>query len=377
MEPLEIGSNTGFIPVDPKSSDWKSGGETGILDVARLPSSDWRPYLSDGKWQKLMGVAYNGGNGFETDACVSFSGIDAVQAYMNWALLNGQYSADNVKFLHDNGYIGADGKVNLSPRFTAKMSGTTINGNTLPNVCNSLRHDGCVPDARWPMPAAQIQADVPNAWNIYYEMIPPDVVNLGVEFAARFSIQYEWIVYPGVQMDAQSFLNALKVSALQIATAVCAPWNTAAPIQGCGSGTAHATLLDFVDSVGEYDIRDHYEPFDKIFAANYTIPYGMRIVVGEQAIVPTTTPAFTHHFTTAMALGDRNSEVVALQNALKADGCLSLNITSTGYYGSITQASVLAFQIKHQVDTPAALNQLNGTRVGPKTLAALNVLFNK
>jgi len=70
----------------------------------------------------------------------------------------------------------------------------------------------------------------------------------------------------------------------------------------------------------------------------------------------------------------QKSDVVALQNVLKKLGYFADNISSTGYYGSITAKAVYKFQVAYEVDTLEILNDLKGRRVGKKTLAALNNL---
>lgn len=84
---------------------------------------------------------------------------------------------------------------------------------------------------------------------------------------------------------------------------------------------------------------------------------------------------FSHNFNRVISYGERSEEVKALQRALSVDK--SFNYTVTGYYGDITAAAVLSFQRKYKVASTAELNGLNGKRVGAKTLAKLNELFNK
>lgn len=86
---------------------------------------------------------------------------------------------------------------------------------------------------------------------------------------------------------------------------------------------------------------------------------------------------YTHHFTAGMKLGDENDEVRALQTALQQEGLFPATIKPTRYYGNITREAVLAFQRKYNVAPPEELNALAGRSVGPKTLAALNLIFNK
>lgn len=89
-------------------------------------------------------------------------------------------------------------------------------------------------------------------------------------------------------------------------------------------------------------------------------------------------PTFSHHFTTAMGLGDSGPEVVALQQALKVDGEFPSTQSCTGYYGAITKKAVDAFQVKYFDDIllPARSSGPTG-RVGQFTLAKLNSLFNR
>lgn len=71
------------------------------------------------------------------------------------------------------------------------------------------------------------------------------------------------------------------------------------------------------------------------------------------------------------------TDVIALQNVLKYEGFFPTNLTSTGYYGSITAKAVLAFQKKYKLGTEKALEKLAGRQVGTKTLLMLNKLYSK
>lgn len=86
---------------------------------------------------------------------------------------------------------------------------------------------------------------------------------------------------------------------------------------------------------------------------------------------------FTHNFTKPIQYGNTGDEVKALQTALYMDGELKVDPSQFGTYGPKTQAAVKAFQTKYQVATPAEINAVNGTSVGPLTRAKLNSLFNK
>jgi len=71
-----------------------------------------------------------------------------------------------------------------------------------------------------------------------------------------------------------------------------------------------------------------------------------------------------------------DAEVVKLQDCLKDDGSFPVNIESSGYYGNITAEAVLKFQRKWKVADEAELTELQGRRVGGKTIDKLNALYS-
>jgi peptidoglycan hydrolase-like protein with peptidoglycan-binding domain len=78
-------------------------------------------------------------------------------------------------------------------------------------------------------------------------------------------------------------------------------------------------------------------------------------------VPPAATPS---SFTTLLQVGSRGEEVRRLQIALKAQG--HFNEETTGYFGTITRAAVMAFQTAQNLEAVGF--------VGPKTRAALNAL---
>lgn len=77
---------------------------------------------------------------------------------------------------------------------------------------------------------------------------------------------------------------------------------------------------------------------------------------------------FHYTFKNQLDFGAIGADVVALQTALKLEGCFPSYVPATGLFGLITQASVKAFQKKYNLDQVG--------RVGPKTLAQLNKLYS-
>jgi hypothetical protein len=374
---LQPGQNTGFVEVAPKfEQDFIAGAETAILSTPVNPSCDWRPFLPTNVWQLMF--TSDGKSHGDTNACVSFAGKQSIETQLNFKIKKGQLSADDLQWLQQNGYIDQNGSVLLSARFTARMSNTDPSvGNSLPTVWDSIKHDGMVPESVWPMPTKEFDALPAGAttqdfWNVYYKMPPVEAVNLGKAFAARFPVLYEWIIYPTAPESQLQILNDLSVSPVEIATAVCSGWNTANPIQGCGPGAQHATLLDFVEN-GCYDILDHYNPFQKRFAGNYSITYGMRGVITEATPAPQT---FHYTFTKQLTFGDAKNdptELHALQQALQylkgRSGQPYMHAGVFGPFGPQTKAALAAFQADHGIPDPVP-----GADFGPMSRAAMNAL---
>jgi peptidoglycan hydrolase-like protein with peptidoglycan-binding domain len=79
------------------------------------------------------------------------------------------------------------------------------------------------------------------------------------------------------------------------------------------------------------------------FALDYPIVAAMKIIL--QLVQPApVAPVIKHTFLKDIELGDRNPEVVFLQDRLKQLGYFPLNVDSTGFYGNITKTAVAAFQ---------------------------------
>ena len=84
-----------------------------------------------------------------------------------------------------------------------------------------------------------------------------------------------------------------------------------------------------------------------------------------------------YKFTRVLELGMMNdADVVALQNVLKFENMFPANHSSTGNYFEITRKAVEKFQRKYEVASEAELVATRGERVGEKTIAVLNKLYN-
>lgn len=163
----------GLINKKPDKKDWLLGT---ISSEKELTDGDWTDYLPK--------IEYQNSNGFDTMACVIYSALNCLET------------------LHNRLY-GVE--VNWSDRFTAKTSGTSIQGNTLHNVAECIRKFyGTVKETDYP-------SDGDN-WNEYYKTITDDLYSLGKEFYNTYQVNYEWVE----TREPFELIDILKVAPLQV-----------------------------------------------------------------------------------------------------------------------------------------------------------------
>lgn len=377
-------NNTGVILKDPTPVAWVAGVETGASAISVNPTADWRKYEPKGEWQTFIWTDANGTVfNKDTQACVSFSANDELEAFTNFMIRTEKIPADAKHWLESNGYIDENGNVNFSDRFTAKMSGTTRLGNSLEAVWQSIKNNGLVPEKDWKISEeelAAIKANPSGYWDIYYKEVPADVVAKGKVFANLFPLQYEWLSFSTRPLTDEQFREALTVAPIQIATAVCMPWNTSDVINGCGDGAAHGTMLSCVDSESIRHILDHYEPFDKQLAANYRLTWATRATLSFSVFPMTEKPiTFDYVFLKNLKYGySATDEVHKLQEALQilvspATGKPYMKPGTFGMYWNVTKTAVAQFQTDHGIKDPDG----QGVNFGPQTRGAMNAEIKK
>jgi len=355
MDKLE-GQNTGLIIEAPRPLDYVYGAETGIPEKLIINvSGDWTKHLPTNERQKL--------SGFDVLACVSFSAANVLEILFNYHLKNKLFTLQQERFLKLAGYIDKEGNVNFSDRFIAKVSGTTKNGNSLWRVWDAIRAHGLVPENEWPFTKQQTD------WESYYAEIPDSVKARGTQFKAFFDIRYEWAIITPQPASIDIFKKLLQYSPIQVATAVCRPWDIAEPIQACGLGAGHATTI--YGTTETYEVYDHYNPFRKKFAADYIIPYAIKAAILPVEKKETPAPA-KYEFKKKLSFGERSDEIVKLQDALKSAGCFPLPVISTGYYGETTRQAVMAYQKKFSIASPEVIAEINGMYIGEETRKRLS-----
>jgi len=84
-------------------------------------------------------------------------------------------------------------------------------------------------------------------------------------------------------------------------------------------------------------------------------------------------PQYT--FTQPLEFGRRSKDIMNLQIILAYEELFPVTISPTGLYLQITAKAVLAWQIKHRVDTLEELTKLKGYYFGPKSIVVANNLY--
>lgn len=139
----------------PKPEDWLFGASNFFDDKhVQNPSMDWTNSLPVEESQ-IKAKA-------ETMSCVTHAFLNAIEIVT---------------------FVKYGIRENWSERFTAKMSGTTRNGNSFANVMNSIRKDGCVPETKWAF-------DDSMTWDDFYKTIFDEIKKLGQEWGYTFNHLY-------------------------------------------------------------------------------------------------------------------------------------------------------------------------------------------
>jgi hypothetical protein len=204
-----------------------------------------------------------------------------METQCNWLKANNKFSPEALKFFTDNGYIDTYGSFAFSERFTGILSGTSIDGNFITSAWDCARKYGLLPRADFDYSETQAnkfhnQADM---CRDYYDPshILPSMKDKALKSLQYLQVQYEW---------ASAVSADLKQSPLQIGVPVCQDnWNNSV-VQFCPSTVPAHCILLYAQCPQGYNIRDQYNPMNKILVTNYYLP---QILMGVLSpIVPPT-----------------------------------------------------------------------------------------
>lgn len=227
--------------------DWQFGGESqpGLISIPLSEREQWLP----------KGEVQRGQEDFQS--CASISPTNHLEALFTYGFQKKLIDEDNRKWLEEKGYLNADGKITFSDRFTAVLSQTTRQGNSLKAPLESIRKNGLIPKRLLP-------ASKEMTFDDYHSTaaITKELRDLGIEFTRRFVINYE-------QVNRLHFAEALKEDMLGVAAhAWSFPENgvypqTDAPLN-------HAFVLY---NLPKYQAYDSYEESAADFTKNLASDY--------------------------------------------------------------------------------------------------------
>jgi hypothetical protein len=371
---METSKKTGFILAAPSPKSFRFGGETGIAAALRVQDGNWTKYLPTPEKQNRMytyaGTLYN----FDVLACVTFSALNNVEIQLKQMIATGALAGDNLAALRALGFFDDQGNFNASDRFTAKMSGTTREGNTLEAVADSIRNDGLLPESDWTFP--DVGTDPDANWNAYYAEIPQALKDKAKKILDILTFSYEWLLLDTPNQDTVGTVKRTLFSTpMQIAAPVCWPWNTTDIIKKCDDTTAgHATTIYDYTEEQFFNDFDHYATAYKKLAWDYFIPYAFRYFVTlKQVPVAPVTPHY--RFNMPLSYGQKGTDIVALQDVLKYEGFMSSKVLSTGYFGDVTATALKAWQVFHGLNDFANESDLTKIHFGSKSIAVANNLY--
>lgn len=149
---------------------------------------------------------------FDQDNCTSRGIIENIEAHLNYRLKNNLLPDFIIEFLKP--FQNAQGYVKISKRYMAKMAGTDpIQGVSIMQALNGLNTYGFVPSVAYPDPP------VPFTSEEYYQDVPTDIVNFGMNMAKTF--HWTWKVLWNNNWNPpniDTLRNALKSSPVTFAS---------------------------------------------------------------------------------------------------------------------------------------------------------------
>lgn len=177
MEIKNYGLNLELEKLHQSESDWKFGSSSKPCAVP-IPKTEIESYLPAGEIQR--GVE-------DTSDCASRAPHNILETKLNYLLRNNLLGA-NAEWLIDNGFTNEEGGVEISDAFTAILSKTTRQGNSLIAPLKSLNENGFIPKSKLPLEPWM-------TWEDYHdpERITDEMIQIGLESKKRFPLNYEWV----------------------------------------------------------------------------------------------------------------------------------------------------------------------------------------
>lgn len=223
---------------------YRMGGVTKLGKIILQSNRDWRPFLP--------ALEIQNAGGFDRMDCVTRSAWNVLET-----LLFRKFGI----------------RLNLSDRFTAKMSGTTQEGNNFSDVAESIKKKhGAVLEEKWP--------DTTEGWLAYYKEVAEEVVRLGKLFLDEWEIDYE-----AVWDTVEGLWEGLQYGPLQVGFYAYGPEVNGVFQRSENRGNHAVTLVHAVEGV-HWEIYDHYLRSSKKLAWNTRFWGCFRFDINKKIINP-------------------------------------------------------------------------------------------
>lgn len=300
--------NLGVLVSAPRPTDYILGSASPI--TINRTVKDWSIYLPDFELQ------YNKVTDFLE--CVTMSGGHSLEMQLNYFLSQKQFSDEALNFYHNNNFI-VNGVFHISKRFNAKLNGTDVQKGQYLNVAaDHFRSDGFVPDSAWPVTDNM-------TWDEFYAPVPQNLVDLGKKALWFIAIQYQWL-------DQANIPVALAATPVQVATEVCAGWDSGKVVAKCsGQPIQHSTIIYGRDGSNNWLDFDHYPPYEQILSSDYELPLDMQYFITMKPVT--------------LRKSMFGANVTLMQEDLNKIG--NYKLAEDGTFGGMTQNAVIDFQKNH------------------------------
>ena len=217
-------------------TDFIAGANSPLEDGYLNLSGDWDVDRPEHELQN---------KGFETYACLIFSGFDCLETLFMYYLKDKSIPAEYVKWLSDNGYF-ENGFINFSDRFAAQFADIEIGTGTHVYKANNAIRNYLIPERMLPYEKENYYAKY---------AVTDDMLRLNEEFKKRFTINWQWEEVPSV---------ALKKSPLQAVVRFANGDGILKP-----EGELNHGIQVYKEDQDSYYIDDNYAQRNKRYGKDY------------------------------------------------------------------------------------------------------------
>ena len=275
LQPISKPVNAVLIEEELDPTRWILGANSKIEYEEVNPSGVWLGDLPTDERQN---------RGVETWGCTNFWGLSSLEIQLEYKLKHGLLSPRAIAFLNgancqNISYIDANGKPNLSDKFTFIKTGTKYQrGNYVYKTPDSVRNVGAIPESMLPF-------GNPKTWNEFADpaQITQAMDDLAEEFAEMFETQYETIITAGkTKVEIEVLIHKhIKQCPLSLAIATCPGYSTDNPIMGCNMIPNHCVGM-VARPEKNRTIYDSYPEFLKYLDNGYNLPYILKSIIFEK-----------------------------------------------------------------------------------------------